>query len=157
MVREKREYVAVLPNSEETIVSTTEEDMKRHDWRQLADEALRKLEKTTSPLLRETIKVNFFRLVIENGKIKRIPAGSVDTSIPCRDYTNHEFERTQNELLAELPSQFHSYVSSEAWDRGHSSGFGEVIQHIRQMVDGLKPVIEKYTDDILKSGLSKKK
>ena len=55
------------------------------------------------------------------------------------------FEKRQDELLAQLPEEFRSYVSGRAWESGHSSGYQEVLNYLEDLIFHLTPAIEKYT------------
>lgn len=56
------------------------------------------------------------------------------------------FEQRQDEILKEIPEEFHSAVSWHAYDRGHAYGHEEVLIHVQNLVDMLKDPIIKYTE-----------
>jgi len=49
-----------------------------------------------------------------------------------------QFNAEEKVILEELPEKFRSFVSSYAWDRGHSAGFEEVLSYERDLVERLK-------------------
>ena len=53
-------------------------------------------------------------------------------------------------ILRKLPSEFKSYVSSAAYDRGHAYGQDEIDGIAEGMVADLAPVVAAYTERILK-------
>ena len=57
-----------------------------------------------------------------------------------------EFEQRQDEILKDIPQEFHSAVSWNAYERGHAYGHEEVLIHVQNLVDMLKEPIAKYTD-----------
>jgi hypothetical protein len=50
-------------------------------------------------------------------------------------------------ILRDIPKEFHPFLSSLAWDQGHSAGEDEVRLHLRSFVGdyGLKECIAAYT------------
>ena len=55
----------------------------------------------------------------------------------------HEFSAKQAELLEKLPEEFHSCLRMMAWERGHSSGYEEVLAILENLVSELEmPIIE---------------
>lgn len=63
-------------------------------------------------------------------------------------HKQNAFEKEQNELLKYIPPEFHSVVRSMAWDKGHSSGYREVLNYVSEYVDSLAEPIEAYTERI---------
>jgi len=75
----------------------------------------------------------------------------------CKDFqpvpprmTAEEFNAKQDELLSELPIEFRCFVSSYAYDCGHSAGYEEIIGYVAEMVSELKEPIKNYTDKVVK-------
>ena len=58
--------------------------------------------------------------------------------------TNEEFEIAQAEAILNIPSEFHQFLRENAWERGHSSGYEEVLGIIRNLADSLEPAIVSY-------------
>jgi len=56
-----------------------------------------------------------------------------------------EFNAKQEEVLRDLPVEFQHYVIGDAYERGHSYGYEEVLAIMWSMAAGLKPVIASYT------------
>ena len=63
------------------------------------------------------------------------------------EYSVKTFASEMDYVLRNLPEEFKSYVSMEAWDRGHSSG--EVIQIAREMAHDLAEVTHKYRERLV--------
>jgi hypothetical protein len=61
-----------------------------------------------------------------------------------------ELTRKETELLAVLPEEFRSTLSSMAYDRGHSAGLEEVVSILDQLVYDLTPAIMAYTNRLTK-------
>ena len=62
-----------------------------------------------------------------------------------------EFEQRQDEILKDIPEEFHSAVKWHAYDHGHAFGYEEVVIHVHNLVDMLKEPIIKYTERLNKS------
>ena len=82
------------------------------------------------------------------GRIKNFPDEPLDNTGGKRGVTWTPIN-AMDHILAKLPPEFQSYVSSEAWDRGHSAGESEVISIAKEMAHDLEAVIRKYTNRIL--------
>lgn len=64
---------------------------------------------------------------------------------------NQEFEQRQDEILKDIPQEFHSAVRWHAYDRGHAYGHNEVLIHVQDLVDMLKEPIAEYTARLIKN------
>ena len=64
---------------------------------------------------------------------------------PPPPMTSEEYGAKQNELLKDIPEEFHSALCSMAYESGHSAGMEECISHLSGLISDLKPSIEKYT------------
>lgn len=64
---------------------------------------------------------------------------------------NQEFEQRQEEILKDIPEEFHSAVRWHAYDYGHAYGHEEVLIHVQNLVDMLKEPIVKYTERLIKN------
>lgn len=63
-----------------------------------------------------------------------------------------EYDARMQELLAEIPEEFRTFVSAQAYDRGHSAGYEEVLGIAQGIVFELVPSISKYTKRLGTSG-----
>ena len=63
--------------------------------------------------------------------------------------TDEEYAKKQEELLEDIPKEFHSALSSMAYEDGHSSGYEECINILHGLVSDLKPAIEKYRENLV--------
>lgn len=64
---------------------------------------------------------------------------------------NQEFEQREEEILKDIPEEFHSAVRWHAYGQGHAFGREEVLIHVHDLVDMLKEPIVKYTERLNKS------
>jgi len=58
-------------------------------------------------------------------------------------------QKIYNEILCVLPEEFRSAISYYAYEKGHAYGYEEVLSYLEQLVDALKPCVEKYTQRIV--------
>jgi hypothetical protein len=86
-----------------------------------------------------------FALEIKAGKLERRSAGRKSVMPPLQPMTSEEYRQELAEILEPLPVEFHAFVGGEAWDRGHSAGYEEVINIARDMAFNLRPCVEQYT------------
>jgi len=56
-----------------------------------------------------------------------------------------EYAKKLAEILEPLPEEFRSFVSYQAYDRGHASGYNEVLLIADDLTHELLPAVEKYT------------
>lgn len=68
---------------------------------------------------------------------RKIKAEIADLSL-AKTYTEEEY------ILKDVPAEFHSALSSMAYERGHSAGEYECMLHLRDLVFDLLPAIEAY-------------
>jgi hypothetical protein len=74
--------------------------------------------------------------------------------------TDKEYEKELSEVLSGTPNEFHNFVLAESWEKGHSSGYEEVILAAQNLVDGLLPGIKEFEKRVLwpyQAGLDKPK
>jgi hypothetical protein len=65
------------------------------------------------------------------------------TPFPPR-MTEKGFNEAQDFILSGVPKEFHSAFSQMAYERGHSSGYEEVIICLRELVGDLKEPIATF-------------
>jgi hypothetical protein len=55
-----------------------------------------------------------------------------------------DFNRQQDQILEQIPQEFHSFVRMYAWEQGHSSGYNEVLNIEENLIYHLTKAIERY-------------
>jgi hypothetical protein len=60
------------------------------------------------------------------------------------------YARRQAELLKQVPPEFHGFLSSKAWEDGHSGGYDEVINYLTDLVTEIIEPIEDFEKRIRK-------
>lgn len=58
--------------------------------------------------------------------------------------TEDEYTKAQAFLLKDIPEEFQGAFSHMAWERGHSGGYDECLNILRELVDDLGDTIKKY-------------
>lgn len=106
--------------------------------------ALSKLNITTSRFDPENVVVEVFEITYKDGEEKLQRQFRKEIQPPYEPLTAEHFYKLTDEVLSDLPEEFISYVRNTAYDRGHSSGYEEVYQITKEMVDDLKPLIQAY-------------
>jgi hypothetical protein len=63
--------------------------------------------------------------------------------------TDQEFTVRQDEILANIPKEFHSALSSYAYREGHGCGMSDVLIILQDLVNSLETPIEQYRQRIV--------
>lgn len=151
MSTQMKNLVAVLPDGTEHFADVRVYGQRvTTEYRQVAEDAVRKAGLTTSRKDPQTVKVKVFVLGILKGAIHRESAGQYDITPPLERMTEQEYAEEMKEILADLPEAFRSYVESEAYEDGHSAGYEEVVTLARNMASSLKRPIAEYTESLKK-------
>ncbi len=98
---------------------------------------------------RAAIKIQVYKLVVENGAIAKKYVGKFRHQLPIRRLESHEYEAKLQSILSELPQSFRAFVSNQSWDRGHSSGYEEVLNIAQEIVSELAPAVKEYRQFLL--------
>jgi hypothetical protein len=64
--------------------------------------------------------------------------------------TEQEYATELNRLLELIPEEFRPIVTYNAYDKGHASGYDEVIQQVAMFIDDFSEPIQKFKDRIIK-------
>lgn len=97
-----------------------------------------------------TVPVKVYELKIAKGQLTRRLLQTVSVQLPFAPMTEAEFYAEQADELSDLPPDFHGFISSYAWERGHAYGYEEVLGHVRDLTFGLRTPIITYTTRITK-------
>lgn len=93
----------------------------------------------------ESVTIKVYRVDIENLKVKLRYFKSMWVTPFEKEMDSTEYHEEMGRLLEEIPEEFRGYVSSEAYDRGHSSGYEESFNIAQDITNTLKRCIDKYT------------
>lgn len=138
----KKNYVVVFPDGTEYF----KEDLisSHHDCKKLCEEAVYRSTLKTSRAAPTPIKVKLFSIEIIKGKLDRMFIGEYEIMPNTEPMTDFEYLEEMKNILSVVPEEFRYYVENEAYDKGHSSGYDEVIMLARSIVWDMTPCIEKY-------------
>lgn len=67
---------------------------------------------------------------------------------PAEIERKRKYAERMRELLATVPPEFHNWIQTSAWERGHSSGYDEVIMEAECMIDDLAAPLKAYAERI---------
>ena len=138
----KKSLVIILPDGTEHFC---EADIGRFkNYHNVATDVVYKAGLTTSHDNPQRAIVKVYELTIVNGEIKRNFIKTCDVELPFAKLTEAEYEAKLEYILVWLPPAFRSFVSSQAWERGHSGGYEEVLLIADDLTDGLKVAIMEY-------------
>jgi hypothetical protein len=96
----------------------------------------------------ESVNVKVYTQTIVNGKICKKFVKTYKIMPPLKQMSEKEYVDELNSILSSIDVSFRGYVSSEAWNRGHFSGYEEVLNIARDIVHDLKPCIESHVKSI---------
>jgi uncharacterized protein YicC (UPF0701 family) len=94
------------------------------------------------------IPVKMYKVSVKDLKIDLKLLKTVEVEPFARAMTAEDYTLEMEKLLKELPEEFGGYVSSEAYERGHSSGYEECYNIAQDIVSSLKGPIKKYGEGI---------
>lgn len=57
-----------------------------------------------------------------------------------------EFNQKEQQILRDIPVQFHDYFSQLAYKRGHAYGYNEVLNHLEDYICGFMKALKEYDD-----------
>jgi hypothetical protein len=55
-----------------------------------------------------------------------------------------EYEIKREEVLKDIPIEFHNFLGNTAWDMGHASGYEEVLSILSNLVADIKESIDEF-------------
>lgn len=119
------------------------EQIPHQSLRSLATDAVRELE----PLPygeSQRVEVKIYEASYKNGKLVAGPYKTTESSYRrVLPMSSAEFEEQEKELFARIPEAFHGFVSSYAYEHGHSSGYSEILLYLDDLVDGIETSLKK--------------
>lgn len=141
-------YVIVLPDKSEYFYEANPNN-PMFTFKDLAYKAVCEAGLTTSRDNLESVFVNILSLHIKDGKlIRKVERNNLPIEPPLARMTQMDFDRRQKEILASLPEEFHGFVNNQAWERGHSAGFEEVISIMENLAEALEIPVADYCSKI---------
>ena len=103
--------------------------------------------KLTTPRKNPTqVVVRVFELRLKEGKVEKRSVGAWDVIPPLERLTSPEYKQEMEDLLSDIPEEFHSFVRDICYDKCDS--FEERIDLAGTIVCKLKECVDKYTNRV---------
>jgi len=149
---EFRNYVVIMPDGTESFHDVNCAFSTRTALHDVVNKAISKSKLTCSRSDPKTIKVKVYRLNLREGQVTRASVGEMETTLPFAPMTDAEYEQEMQDVVAGLPLEFKIFVEAQAYIRGHSAGYEEVVAVARSIADSLKPAVDQYITRMKKEG-----
>lgn len=122
------------------------ERLRSFDMQSLANDALHSTTIRDEYGKSNPVEVAVCRQKIQDGKLLEVMIGRY-SAYPLKNPMSAEaFISEEEKGLAEIPAEFHSVIREWAWDKGHSSGYDEVVSILRELAGSLKKPIEAFKE-----------
>lgn len=143
-------YYVILPDGQE-FAKEINKDCSSYDTpiQDFIDCTVRNSGLRTSRKNPQKIEVRVEKTVVSDGKVKRVPTFKLQVMPPLARMTEDEYLEAMKEAVSDLPKEFADYVTSEAYDRGHSAGYEEVVSIASGMAYTLLPVVKAFVARLL--------
>lgn len=100
-----------------------------------------------------TVKVILYRLNIEKGKLVRNQVVTHQVSLPFASLTSEQYNAELDKILDSVPEAFRRFISSSAYERGHSAGYEEVLMIAQGLATELEDPIKEFKKQVLEEAL----
>lgn len=97
------------------------------------------------------VEIKVYRVMVVNLEIKLENYKTLEVEPYVRAMTSEDYTLDMEKLLSEIPQEFRAYVSYQAYERGHSSGYEDTYDIAQDIVSGLVGPIKEYTKRLLKA------
>ncbi len=97
------------------------------------------------------VVVKVLRGIVHKGELSFSLLNEVYCPLPVEALDQSSYDAALDNLLQGLPAEFHEFVSSQAYERGHSSGFDECLNIATDLVYDLEKAINAYNKRIKES------
>lgn len=95
------------------------------------------------------VPVEVYKLEIQHGRQSRVLQGVYSATVPPCPMDQSEYDVRLTVILAELPEAFRGWAASEAYSRGYSGGYEEVLSIAEDMVSNLKCCLRNYDKGVV--------
>ena len=131
----KHSYASVFDPCSRTI---------KTDLRELATKVIQKSGETQGRKETIVVEVPIMKQTIKDGQIHLHRINMMEITLPRRSMTVEDYVAEMDDILGDLPEEFAGFVSSQAYDRGHSSGYEECISIAKDLADSIGKVLSAY-------------
>lgn len=136
--------VVVLPDGREHFHQMQWPPGIGYNTEEACRDALYKLGIKTSRSSPKKIHCKLFHLTYKDGKPHRQLLRECDVVPSLERMTPEEYRKEMDEILVDIPAEFHGAIESISYDKGHSSGYEEVISYAREYTHQLKEPIKAF-------------
>lgn len=138
-------YVAIINGNETAFeADPTADKWSSSSVKSMVERIVREAGLTTPRTAPVPIAVRVEAVEVQKGKLARRHTQTLQITPPLTRMTDAEFAAEEAALLAPVPVDFHSALSGMAYERGHSSGYEEVINCLAGLISDLRPAIEAF-------------
>jgi len=141
---EKKTYAAVVFDGSREYPAFYGECDKFHTVEELAMSAIRNYKITTPRRSPCPISVKISVVEVKNNALMHRQHTVLKLTPPLSAMTEEEYGSECEEVLTDVPIEFHAVLRDMAYDRGHSSGREEVVSILDELVSKLSPAIKEY-------------
>lgn len=146
------EFVAVLPDGTEVIITSHENEPLLFEWQSMGTRVLLKLAKFAKYGQPENVMINFYLLSVKDGRINREFKSGILAECPMHRFTEKEFKEQTKTCLEMLPPEFRSYVMLHAVNQGFNQmNNWNAIRILAVDVNNLKVVLEQYSKRLFRN------
>ena len=142
--REKKTYAAVVFDGSREYPGYYGECDTSDAIERLAGNAVSNYKITTPRKNPCAIGVKIVVVEVKNNALLHRHHALLQITPPLSAMTEAEYDQECDEILTDVPEEFHSVLRDMAYDRGHSSGREEVVGILRDLVGHMSPVVKKY-------------
>lgn len=137
-------YVCVLPDMSEEFFDLSASQNRATGSLQSSIEAATAKSKYASTATNRNVDVVVYRIELVRGKPVRKRVVSVQVVLSPLPLDLNSYHREMNRVEQTVPEAFRPFVRKQAWDRGHSVGYLEVVQIADEIASELLPAIQQF-------------
>lgn len=90
------------------------------------------------------VKLKVYSQDVEKGVIVEKFVGEFSAFLPEESPNEDQFREKMDAILSFLPKEFRSFIEAYAWDKGHSSGYCEIMSIAQELTDNLREAVNKF-------------
>jgi len=143
---DQRMYVVVFNDGSEHVEYA---NLSRDDYRNFCATVVRNKGLVTHRNNPQYVNVGLYIVAAQKGAVQRSLIGTYDIMPNFMSMTFDEYQVELDDIINELPEEFRRFVSSYAYEEGHSSGFESVLNIARDITDRLAEPIANFRNRLV--------